>query len=235
MKIDLTKLEPENDLGLDFARADYTTDTCHVEAFHSNLEHHLRDFISRADVVVGCMAWLTNRAVLRQLALLKGGCQIVVQKEDFLRPDVDASGSRGELRDAYDRLRCRLSRYELPGFSSSLSVCSDASTAAVRCMGVRGRGTVPRMHHKFLVACRIGDAKEIDGYRTGFSSIDPYAAWTGSFNATTNGTLSLENAVIINSHIIASAYADEWSRVFALSEPLDWASEYVEPEWRLGS
>lgn len=34
---------------------------------------------------------------------------------------------------------------------------------------------------------------------------------------------------------LAALYATEWSRVLALSEPLDWSSEYVAPEWRFGS
>ena len=34
---------------------------------------------------------------------------------------------------------------------------------------------------------------------------------------------------------IVQAYYQEWGQVFALSEPLDWESEWVEPEYRIGT
>ena len=53
----------------------------------------------------------------------------------------------------------------------------------------------------------------------------PKVVWTGSFNFTINAGRSL----------VAAAYAHEWSQVAALSEPLDWASEWMAPEYRLGT
>lgn len=46
---------------------------------------------------------------------------------------------------------------------------------------------------------------------------------------------SWENAVFIDSPDIARGYLDEWVQLFAMSEPLDWRSPYVEPEWRIGT
>jgi hypothetical protein len=194
-----------------------------VRVFFDHMPHYLGEIIAQTHFVAGCMAWLTNRMVLERLAALSGGCQIVVQKEDFLRPD---NVTRGELKALYGALRSP-DRHALPTRtsvgSSVLSYAASPECDAVRCMGMRpvpGR-TTPKMHHKFFV---FFDAE-----------MTPRSVWTGSFNATHNGANSRENAVHIVSDKVAAAYALEWSRTLALSEPLDWSSEYVEPEWRFGS
>ena len=99
------------------------------------------------------------------------------------------------------------------------------------------------MHHKFLVFCDRG--YQVEKYDEGPNgekpfSIDhpcfvPKAVWTGSFNATHTSIRSLENAVIIHRPEAARAYYDEWKTLLGLSEPLDWTSNYVEPEYRIGS
>jgi phosphatidylserine/phosphatidylglycerophosphate/cardiolipin synthase-like enzyme len=98
------------------------------------------------------------------------------------------------------------------------------------------------MHHKFLVACHVVSRTE---KRYGDDPSDfvtatvpvpvPFAVWTGSANLTANSVRSLENGLVIDSERIAQAYYDEWAQVAAISEPLDWTSEWVAPEWRIGS
>ena len=61
------------------------------------------------------------------------------------------------------------------------------------------------MHHKFAV--RIMKDK-------------PVSVWTGSFNPTTNGNQSLENALVIHNEQIASAYYQEFLAVKKISKPL---------------
>ena len=87
------------------------------------------------------------------------------------------------------------------------------------------------MHNKFLVFCKTLKGDE-DGDR---EVIVPKSVWTGSFNFSKNATNSLENAVYIRDEKIAKAYFSEWSQIEGLSEPLDWESEWVAPEWRIGS
>jgi phosphatidylserine/phosphatidylglycerophosphate/cardiolipin synthase-like enzyme len=87
------------------------------------------------------------------------------------------------------------------------------------------------MHHKFFVFCDVGLD---DKYRMP-CSITPRSVWTGSFNPTANGTRSRENAVLIESDGIAAAYAREWFQVYAISEPLDWESDWCAPEYRIGT
>jgi phosphatidylserine/phosphatidylglycerophosphate/cardiolipin synthase-like enzyme len=65
--------------------------------------------------------------------------------------------------------------------------------------------------------------------------VQPYAAWTGSFNFTLNAASSLENAVILREPTLVNAYYEEWAQVLAVSEPLDWTADWVEPDWRIGS
>ena len=104
---------------------------------------------------------------------------------------------------------------------------------AVRCVGVHGVSrskATPRMHHKFLVACKA--PKESNDYP---EPPTPFAVWTGSFNPTRNGTMSRENAVCIYSSEVAEGYFKEWYQMLAISEPLNWTSEWCDPEYRFGT
>lgn len=194
-----------------------------ADVFFDNLPSYLCERIGDAHFVAGCMAWLTNRRVLGALASVPGGCQVVVQKEDFLRP---GAIERNELMSLYRALWCpdrdKLPTRTLKG-RCALSYAGDPECAPVRCMGVRHRRgeNGPRMHHKFFVFFN--------------ADLEPYAVWTGSFNATENGARSRENAVYLRSPQLAKLYAVEWTRTLALSESLDWNSAYVEPDWRFGS
>jgi phosphatidylserine/phosphatidylglycerophosphate/cardiolipin synthase-like enzyme len=88
------------------------------------------------------------------------------------------------------------------------------------------------MHNKFLVLCNVLEDRSEDDYHL---QIDPYAVWTGSFNLTKSAALSLENALYVTDRGIAKAYFGEWEQILALSERLDWESDWCEPEWRVGS
>ena len=41
--------------------------------------------------------------------------------------------------------------------------------------------------------------------------------------------------MVIEDEAIAQAYYNEWNQLAALSEPLDWDSEWCHPEWRIGT
>jgi phosphatidylserine/phosphatidylglycerophosphate/cardiolipin synthase-like enzyme len=116
----------------------------------------------------------------------------------------------------------------------SLSVSGDCNLEAIRCVGNHNsakKPAFPRMHHKFLVFCSASRSSN----RRGQSQILPLRVWTGSFNLTENSTNSLENAVLVNSHLLAKAYFEEWQQIAALSEQLDWTSDWMTPEWRIGT
>ncbi len=138
---------------------------------------------------------------------------IVVQKEDFLRPDAgqpkDANAWKAELR----RLCGELKTFEgwfpnsythgmfgdeaehwrkPPGFGLTLDAQFNFTFPGqpIRCIGYRkadGGYAAPRMRHKFLVFC----FPDNDGAPM------PLAVWTGSFNITKNAVASRENTMML--------------------------------------
>lgn len=211
-----------------------------IAVYFRDLESRLIELINQSTVVVGCVAWLTNHNILDALRKASWGVSLVVQKEDFLRPDVNpVLNWKTKLRKAYGRLSWIAPRGELVSFVGSMSYLSgdiDEPLDPVRCMGNYNRDrhpAFPRMHNKFLVFCNHQQDEDKDGnYRL---AITPHTVWTGSFNLTENATMSLENAVVIKDSKISLAYFREWEQILALSEPLDWDSDWCSPEWRIGS
>jgi phosphatidylserine/phosphatidylglycerophosphate/cardiolipin synthase-like enzyme len=120
-----------------------------------------------------------------------------------------------------------------------LSFAGDPSIDAVRCAGnlnAEKSAAFPRAHHKFVVFCRllsVASQTEEDEAQT--PSFEPYEAWTGSFNFTKNATYSFENAVVSRDKNFVRAFFEEACQIAALSERLDWETEWTAPEWRIGS
>jgi hypothetical protein len=197
------------------------------------------EFIEKYDVIVGSVAWLTSIPILR--ALSKKWVQIVLQKEDFLRPD---SARMEDVRAAYALSSLGSERLYYGGILSQMSVNGDTFIERFRCVGNHNADknpAFPRAHHKFLVGCTYrpdrDDAVDADApfgepYPQCFQ---PHAVWTGSFNLTANAERSFENVVVIEDEAIAQAYYNEWNQLAALSEPLDWDSEWCQPQWRIGT
>lgn len=204
-----------------------------VRVYHRELESRLTEHIDAADVVFGAVAWLTHPGILDHLRTVRHVVSIVVQKEGYLRPDVgERANFSKRLRQRYESLSGFTSQYMLPGIARHLCVCTSINIQPVRCVGNHNRDrrpAFPRMHNKFLVFGRV----QVEGGEYG--RIQPYAVWTGSFNLTANATRSFENAVYIECPQVAEAYANEWSQILALSEPLNWESDWCAPEFRIGT
>lgn len=214
----------------EYARKNAASDSGEIQVFFTDIEDRLVEAIEAADAVVGCVAWLTNKRVLQALAQ-KDNVQIVVQKEDFLRPDMFALPDyKREIRQLYDQLEFNDRYYLKVGFAVQLNI-QTPYIEPVRCAGNYNRDkspAFPRMHHKFIVLCEEqGEGENME--------LCPYAVWTGSFNFTYNAGHSLENALIIRNPEIVKAYAHEYSYILGLSEPLDWESDWVAPEYRIGT
>ena len=194
--------------------------------YFKELTRHLVGHLRGADVVLGCVAWLTSHEILSALALTPV-VQIVVQKEDFLRPDTRSSW-RASLRERYDALTGGLLRSEVAGtILPTMSFACDPGMESVRCVGNHNSDKAPafpRMHNKFLVLASLDTGQLV-----------PYGVWTGSFNLTHNAGNSLENALYCTDKAIVRAYYKEYAQIAAISEPLDWTSPWAAPEWRLGS
>lgn len=226
---------------------DYSVESGKVAVYFRNHVERCLEFIAKYDVIVGSVAWLTSKPILDALAK-KYAVQIVVQKEDFLRPD---SGKGHDMRNGYKKLDKWAAtptdfgvpdRFFFGGTLANMSVCGDPSIESVRCVGNHNsekNPASPRAHHKFLVGCTLNkhltDEQRDEQRRQGIPSAKPVAVWTGSFNLTHNGSRSFENVVVVEDERVAEAYYNEWNQIACLSEPLDWESEWCAPEWRIGT
>lgn len=156
-------------------------------------------------------------------------CQVVMQKEDWMRPDYDGKhpaktrpdlymGGAGFYRIGLDVL-------------SGLSYCSDPRVERFRCFGIAGDpARRPVMHHKFLVGCAtVGDESRNSGL-----SLDPQTVWVGSFNMTKGSCRNMDSALVLGKEP-AAAYFQEWVDIVTHSEPLNFEHEWCEPQWRQGS
>lgn len=207
-----------------------------VNAYFRGIEEKLICHIEDAEFVFGAVAWLTSSKILDALAKVKYGVQVVVQKEDFLRPDIETHDSewRKYLRSKYSNLKCDVQRYCFDNIMQNLSICGDPSIEPVMCVGNHNRDkspAFPRMHNKFLLFARYPTSENIHDC----PRIEPYAVWTGSFNFTKNATYSLENALYITNMEIVQAYFREYGQIYALSEFLDWESDWCAPAYRIGT
>jgi len=207
------------------------SESAHVRSYFTSIKTRLIEHIEEAEIVVGCVAWLTDFDVLRALSQKKHA-SLVVQKEDFLRPDIDeADDFRPRLREAYDRIKGFMHWHGdmLPSRITTIGAYPIGwEGQGVRCAGYRrepGHPAQPTMHHKFLVFCRTEDDPTAS-----HTYLAPYAAWTGSYNFTRNATLSKENALYISDRRIANSYFNEWAMLLSASEELDWTSEWIAPD-----
>jgi hypothetical protein len=228
--IDLNRLRVPVEHAKEAQRDNGLSLTAPIEVIFRDHRSKLINEIGKYPVILGCVAWLTDYEILGALAGITH-VSIVVQKEDFLRPD-SAGMPKSRLRQLYDNLPSPMLRYSLPGGVSGLNYCGDPSIEAVRCVGNHNRerkSAWPRMHNKFLIFCDLkerGDGNEI---------VTPRRVWTGSYNISQNAAQSWENAVLIDSDEVAEAYAREFCQILIFSEKLDWTSDWVEPEYRIGS
>lgn len=237
---DLNRYTPENDGNypeMGIQDNSISVGDADVSIIFRNQKERLLKKISEYNCIVGCVAWLTDFDILNALSEVDR-VAIVVQKEDFLRPDLNAGKDwKFMLRHSYDKLKSHGGRFAWPGLMAKLSVCSDDTIQPIRCIGNHNSNkepTFPRMHNKFLVFSNFieDNAPLPKGYS---ATLINREVWTGSYNLTKNAAKSLENAVLIRNDNVAKAYYDEFCQIFALSEPLDWESEWCAPEFRIGT
>lgn len=219
----------------------YSTKSKEVKVYFRDIEKNIVKYILKSEAVVGCIAWMTSKPILKALAKKKD-VKIIIQKEDFLRPDgeIKLSKQNEELRKLYNSLKDENGYYPPSFYSNSLATeyntHSDVS-GAVRCMGSSnsyGGPYRPRMHNKFMVFGNIERTIGEDADNE-YKSFIPYAVWTGSFNFTANAGYSFENGLYITDKKIVMAYYKEWAQILGLSEELDWETPWVAPTVRIGS
>lgn len=197
------------------AAANRDTSTPHgiATAHFGELRRPLLKFILDSEVVVGCVAWVTERFILEALAARPSA--LIVQKENWWKK-TDARGKN--LATRYAALTGGLPASAFPEPLATRRVRgkpapNDAILAPIACVGY-GAATQhsPLMHHKFIVRC----TRDADG------TLVPLAVWTGSQNFSANSDRSFENAVEIHDQTIAAAYLEEFALVASVSEPMNW-------------
>lgn len=128
-----------------------STDSSPVSVYFRDLKTHLIRHVREYDGVVGCVAWLTDHDIL--LALSKVRCGLLVQKEDFLRPDA-GGWSKYRLKGDYAKLQRAWERRDLPNPLPRASIFGDTHFDPIRCVGMLRTSQsepTPVLHHKFLV------------------------------------------------------------------------------------
>jgi hypothetical protein len=226
---------PQQDYSIKVASPDFDS----IEVLFRHQERRLLELITEFQDggIFGCIAWLTSFPVLKALGECKN-VSIMVQKEDFLRPDLNTQNFpawKTDLWHLYHDISCDIERHQFLPPMGNLSVAHDPVVDGIRCIGnynADKRPAFPRAHHKFLVFCKVLS----DDYS---STYTPVGLWTGSFNITKNSTQSFENALYFadssGSNPIIQAYLQEHHQLFGLSEPLDWENEWTTPEFRIGT
>ena len=232
---DLNKFAISNGIPADFSATVSDSHFDNVEVVFKNIEERLSNVIQefQEGIIFGCVAWLTSKPILKALSKCRN-VQILVQKEDFLRPDLGAGEDcswKKELRQLYGELQFSFSRNQCLAPIRSLSVCNDQRVDSIRCIGNHNsekKPVFPRAHHKFLVFCKLNKHRKYI----------PVKLWTGSFNITYNATQSFENVLLLSDkggkNKILNAYLKEHHHLFTLSESLEWEKDWVSPEFRIG-
>lgn len=224
----VTELEPE---GQTLGERDYSLPPkmANIELVLRNHEARLVELIRDYQAAIGCVAWVTSMPIVGALASLDAAA-LIVQKEDNLRP---SPLGRPRLYHPYRQLK-PFALDELRSFRFAMM-----EEVSVRCVGVAAKGsTRPNMHHKFLVLGSLATLPTtvVNSY-TGDRRVEqrrmfcPDAVWLGSFNFTWNASRSLESAVIVRDQEFARRLRDEFCAVLEISEPLDWNSQHIKPEF----
>lgn len=192
-------------------------------AHFGELREPLLRFIEDSPVIVGCVAWVTDKDLLGALAARP--VALVVQKESWWKK-TDVRGAA--LARRYEALTGGLPASAFPEPLATKTfrgkpVPDETPLAPIACAGHGGvGGFAPLMHHKFIVRCTI---VAIEGQER----LMPLAVWTGSANFSGNSNDSFENAMEINDPTIAMAYLEEFALVASVSESMNWRSRAAKP------
>lgn len=188
-----------------------------VKSHFDDLENKLIDYIKSSSYVIGCVAWLTNTCILRELEKIKG-VKIIVNKEEYLNSTMTKSNSFffKVLRRTYDSVPdillakcdcCNVKIIDCLKLGTSIApIFNKKINGSILTFGIVNNCS--RLHHKFLI---FFDA-----------NLKPLGVWTGSYNLSFNSNNSLENALFVTDLEVINEYIKEFSIVYSYSEAYDW-------------
>lgn len=143
------------------------------ERHFKNHERVICDKISEHNAVIACAPWFTSAPIINTLSRLKYGCNIIVQKETFIKPKNKTSRCFSMYRQ-YQNLSPLIPKmHNMDGIIFPHTEChkfeynsnhSNEKLEAVRCVGgynVDNLISFPRMHFKFFVFGNVVEQKKI--------------------------------------------------------------------------
>jgi hypothetical protein len=217
-----------NDADGDGKQKDFSTkgENNEIEVYFKNIEKTIINKIKQYKYVVGCVAWLTNKNILKELAKCKS-VLIIVQEEDFLRPDTNFNGDKLKWKEKIKKLYSKLEKGPIDSMCWGVNSGRDDSIET----GIRRFGLVnekkipafPRMHNKFIFCYN-----ELEYIMNGdeYKFITDGEVITGSYNYTENSNNSLENIIGIKDKKIINGYFKQFVEISTMSMPLNWDGEW---------
>ncbi len=207
-----------------------------VHICFNNIENIIIDKINKYDVIIGCVAWITNKNILNAL-LQKSTVMIVVQEEDYLLPDNNTifykNSNKRWIRDLYTKLQnCNKYEYNIR-HKLGINIYSSSQIAGVRRYGLMRHDsnvTYAKMHNKFIIGLNLVDSKKLrwsnsDKDLTNF--ITSGEVITGSYNYTYSGSCSLENIICLTDINVLNAYFKQFGDIYVNSYELNFPSPWL--------
>ena len=178
------KLVPQVDNGIE---------TEEVSVYFKNIEDEIVKRIKKSAYVFGCVAWLTNKKILKALQ----SCEdvvIVVQEEDFLRPDKTFNGNKEKWKEYLKELYDKLKGDAGGSVNYKLGITEHGSwDTGIRRCGYTNKekaAAFPRMHNKFII-CFEGVDDDFYEYKHGHEmSEEELAAGTWKKESVSDGEIS---------------------------------------------
>jgi hypothetical protein len=173
MNLNNLKINNSNGEDIDLYNNNKSIQNCKFdifEVFFKDLENELIKKINefKNDIIFGSVAWLTSINILKALSKCNN-VQIIIQKEDFLRPDLNITINNSEwkqnLRKYYNNISCSMFRMDFNEPIQDLSIFADSyhyPVESIRCVGNYNRDknpAFPRAHNKFLVFCKKNETR----------------------------------------------------------------------------
>lgn len=184
-----------------------------VSAFVGDLETHLIRMIEtygNNSILVGCVAWLSNPRIIEAMKTHCREVLLLVNDENY------ATWGNGKNAELYQRLpHITHSLRELFGhLNTPLGQFDTKNYDPVRC--IRNTGDA-LMHSKYIIFFKPMAFETEYGFI--YRDI-PAAVWTGSMNYTIKASRNQENAVFIESELIARFFFHDFACSFLTSAPI---------------
>lgn len=199
-------------------------DIMNCEYSMNDVENSVIRWISthgKGKTILGCMAWLSNKRILKCLIENAKRVLFLVNDEDYsqwtkvLRYYDQLPRFEEPLHSAFFGSKSLLRALDRDILGNKMDVCTFES---VRCFGnsafTSGGGVSSLMHNKIII---FFEEKRLPG---GKIVEEPVSFITGSYNCTDNASNNLENAVFIKSKKGAEHCFYQFSIIMSHSRPL---------------